>query len=160
MTIEEYIHKHLEYRDGHLYWKNLVKGSRYNGTTAGVSNGKGYLQVRVAGKAIYAHRLIYFICTGGWPKDQIDHINKDNTDNRIENLRECSRSQNHMNRKTKPGRTLPRNVYLDRSTGHYRVILTKNTKKIPIGSFVDIEMAEIAAKEAREKYYGEWAYDY
>jgi len=157
MIIEEYIKNHLEYKDGNLYWKNLVKGSRYNGRTAGISNGKGYIQVRVAGKAIYAHRLIYFICTGSWPKDQIDHINKDHTDNRIENLRECTRSQNHMNRNDKPGRSLPRNVYLDKSTGHYRVVLTKNTKKIGIGSFVELELAELAAKEARQKYYGDFA---
>jgi len=157
MTIEEYIHKHLEYRDGHLYWKNLVKGSRYNGTTAGVSNGKGYLQVRVAGKAIYAHRLVYFICTGGWPKDQIDHINKDNTDNRIKNLRECSRSQNHMNRKTKPGRDLPRNVYLEPSTNKYRVVLRLNNKPMSFGCYKTVEQAKSVARQAREKYYGEFA---
>jgi hypothetical protein len=157
MTIEEYIHHHLEYKDGSLYWKNLVKGSRYNGRVAGVDNGKGYRQIRIAGKHIYAHRVIFFIHHGRWPKEQIDHINKDNTDNRIENLRECSRSQNHMNRKDKPGRDLPRNVYLEPSTNKYRVVLRLNNVPMSFGCYKTVEQAKSVARQAREKYYGEFA---
>ena len=125
--------------------------------SAGNNNGKGYKQVTVLGRRIYVHRIAFFLYYGRWPKDQIDHINRDNTDNSINNLRECSRSENHRNRADTRNRSLPRNVWLDKSTGRYIVGITKFYKRITIGRFGDLEAAELAAKEAREKYYGEFA---
>jgi len=44
-----------------------------------------------------AHRLAWFLVYGRNPKGEIDHINGNPSDNRICNLRECTRSQNVMN---------------------------------------------------------------
>jgi len=148
--MEELIKYRYKYKDG-----DLVK--RDTEEPVGSDNGRGYRHVSVKNKNFYVHRVIFFLCHGRWPKDQVDHINRDNNDNRIENLRECTRAENHRNRADTKGRSLPRNVSIDKSTGRYKVQLTKNYKKMLFGCYPNVELAELVAKEAREKYYGEFA---
>lgn len=45
-----------------------------------------------------AHRVVWFLHHGAWPFPEIDHINRDPSDNRIENLRCATRSDNMRNR--------------------------------------------------------------
>ena len=54
----------------------------------------GYRYVEINGISYYSHRLIWFMHYGTWPKGQIDHINGIKDDNRIENLREATASEN------------------------------------------------------------------
>lgn len=46
---------------------------------------------------LYQH-VVWIICKGRWPKGQLDHLNGNKLDNRIENLRECSPRENNLNR--------------------------------------------------------------
>jgi hypothetical protein len=46
---------------------------------------------------VYLHHAVWAVCNGRWPEQQIDHINGNKHDNRIENLREVSASENKMN---------------------------------------------------------------
>lgn len=72
--------------------------SRYPGVrTMNTKHSKGYLVGNVFGKTIYAHRAAWAIYHGKWPSRQIDHINRDRTDNRIENLRDIKSAQNQRN---------------------------------------------------------------
>lgn len=57
----------------------------------------GYLRISLFGKSFYAHRLAWLFVHGRWPKDQLDHINGDRSDNRISNLRECTDAENRQN---------------------------------------------------------------
>lgn len=59
--------------------------------------GNGYSGIMFEGRAVYAHRLAFFLMTGKWPLQQVDHINGDKKDNRWINLREASASQNKAN---------------------------------------------------------------
>ena len=43
------------------------------------------------------HRAIWVLCKGRWPKETIDHLDNNPLNNRIENLRECSQSDNNLN---------------------------------------------------------------
>ena len=79
-----------------------LTSSRYGRTIRGKMHGnKGYLAVdcRIGKKRIHVHlhHAIWAVCKGRWPEQQIDHINGNKHDNRIENLREVSQSENNMN---------------------------------------------------------------
>ena len=65
---------------------------------------QGYKKVEVQGKRIAQHRVAWFLAYGFWPKE-IDHINQDKGDNRLINLRACTRSTNMLNRKMRPDNT-------------------------------------------------------
>lgn len=80
---------------GILTWKI---GQRA-GLQAGGINANGYLRVFACRREYMVHRIIFLYIYGHWPNNLIDHINKNTTDNRIENLREATNGQNQQNRK-------------------------------------------------------------
>jgi len=79
-----------------------LTSSRLGRTIRGGKRDKrGYLFVKcVLGKRrvhVYLHHVVWAVCKGCFPKQQIDHINGNKHDNRIENLREVNQSENNMN---------------------------------------------------------------
>ena len=64
-------------------------------------NKEGYLCVHCSlGKKqvyVYLHHAVWAVCKGRFPERQIDHVNGNKHDNRIENLREVSQSENLLN---------------------------------------------------------------
>jgi hypothetical protein len=56
------------------------------------------LRITVLGKQFYAHRLAWLYCHKVWPKGEIDHINGNKQDNRIENLRDVTQISNAQNK--------------------------------------------------------------
>lgn len=87
-----------ERRDRSPQWNG-----RYAGTMAGsiarVNPHHGsYRQIRIGGKSYYEHRLAWLWMTGSWPTE-IDHRDRHGCNNRIDNLRVCTSSQNQGNRK-------------------------------------------------------------
>lgn len=87
--IISYIREHCTYDNGVLTRKDR-KGSQ------GSYDKDGYLIMKIKGKQYKAHRLIFAYFNGYFPKE-IDHINRVRDDNRIENLREATRSLNNAN---------------------------------------------------------------
>jgi hypothetical protein len=86
---------------GVFVWR--VSRSRTSaGSVAGSKNTHGYWQIRACGKLYYAHRLAWLYMYGTWPKDQIDHIDGNRVNNRIENLREATNTENQQNRGLSP----------------------------------------------------------
>jgi hypothetical protein len=83
---------------GVMAWKIKPCQGVSVGQIAGWANSRGYLQVMYKGKRYTVHRLAWLITTGEWPVNEIDHINGVTDDNRILNLRDVPRSQNHQNR--------------------------------------------------------------
>lgn len=97
---EDFLRSFLRYDPdtGDLYLTRGVKGRRRKLTEPLGTVGKGgYVQITVKGKQLKAHRVAWFLFYGGWPEGQVDHINKDTSDNRIENLR-VGASVNQHNR--------------------------------------------------------------
>lgn len=140
---------------GTLVWRT-TKGRAIKGEKVGWLSKHGYIEAQVQGKRFKAHHLVWYIHHGYFPK-QLDHIDGDRTNNKIENLRECTTVENARNRKKKNNRALPRNVYHAKTKGKYRVYLTIEGKQISFGTFSDLRLADSVAKQARELYYGAFA---
>lgn len=147
----------FDYLDGKLYWKNPTRITMKSGTIAGCVNKYGYLQVGINKKYYRVHQLIYLYHHGHIPK-MIDHIDGDKLNNKIENLRECDTSTNSVNMRLHPTNTSgTKNVSWSKNKNKWRVCLQVNCKYKHIGYFGDIELAELVASEAREKYHGRFA---
>lgn len=73
------------------------------GEQAGSFDKAGYLCIRVHGKTYKAHRLVWLYVHGVMPFGEVDHINGDKADNRIENLRDVTKSVNQQNRRSVKG---------------------------------------------------------
>ena len=95
----------LEYneRTGEFTWKKRVSRNVFAGTVAGTIGGEGYRQIKVDKELYRAHRLAWFYMYKEWAYPQIDHINRDKLDNRIENLRVCTNLENSHNRPSYKG---------------------------------------------------------
>ena len=98
MTFQESIKKYFEYRiDGYLIW-NQSKGLSIKGNIIQTVGAGGYIYGKLNGKTFLAHRAIWIWHNGDIPKGfEIDHINGNRKDNRIENLRLVTRQQNQTN---------------------------------------------------------------
>ena len=146
----------FDYHDGTLYWKQDRGGNRCKGKAAGTKNGR-YLQIQLYAKAYKVHRLIFALFNGFWP-NEIDHINGDAFDNRIENLRAATRSQNCQNTKTQHNNTSGvRGVCWHKRLKKWQVRIGNSAKRIHLGYFDNFELAELVAIEARVKYHGNFA---
>lgn len=147
----------LRYEDGNLYWLEDQPASRqrFAGKRAGSRrpNSTGYITVCLNGKAYLAHRVIWAIVHGRWPAEEIDHINHVRDDNRIENLREATRSQNFANnsgyRRREP---LPKGV--SRVRERFRARIRKHGVIQHLGYFPTAEAAHAAYCEAADIAWG------
>ena len=114
----------------------------------------GYAQVSVGGKKLYAHRIIYAIAHGTMPKGQIDHVNGNRVDNRIENLRDVSSSENNHNRKMNKNNSsgFP-GVYWSSQHQKWRAYIKVDYQRICLGIFDNFADAVKARKMAKIKYH-------
>lgn len=138
----------FDYKDGQLYW-------RANKKCAGYVTPQGYVRIGYNYKSAFAHRLIFMLHHGYTP-EFIDHIDGDRLNNRIENLRGATRSQNQCNAKLRRDSvTALKNV--TRHKNKWQVRIRLNNKLTHIGTFDDLELAKFVASEYRDKYHGEFA---
>lgn len=67
------------------------------GDIAGIKRPRGYVQVKFQGRLYLAHRLAWWFVHGEWPSQTIDHRNRSKGDNRIDNLRLATGTENQGN---------------------------------------------------------------
>ncbi len=153
----EYLRSILNYEPatGIFTWKvgsaNRVKA----GNIAGCQNGHGYLRIKVQSRLYKAHRLAWLHVNGEWPKGQIDHINRNRSDNRIANLRDVSRKQNLQNAGKYSNNTSGHSgVYWCKQSSKWVAQIMHNQKQIYLGCFTAIEEALSARKAGELKYWG------
>ena len=112
---QKLIKSRYTYKNGNLYWKISPTNNIKIGSTVGcIQRRTGYKVTYIFNRLYYVHRLI-FLYHHGYLPTSIDRINRDKTDNRIENLRECNPSQNIVNGKARKGTSKYRGVYWDKT---------------------------------------------
>lgn len=136
--------------DGH--WRTW--NTRFASTVACTKNKSGHLSVLILGRRYYAHRLIWLWMTGEWPDGEIDHKNRDPSDNRWTNLRVVTHRQN-----TRNGPLLRSNtsghvgIYIRKSDGAFLAQISIDGKHHHLGVFGTMDEA-IRARKAAEKAFG------
>lgn len=147
----ENVRSRLEYvaETGDLCWKKSKRGMRAGTMAATVLNQKGYRRIRIDGSTYQQHRVIWFLLKGEWPKNELDHINRCRHDNRIENLREATISQQRGNSKLNS-----RNKLGVRGVCFYNGRYQAEIRNKRIGRFKTLEEARSAYERAAHAYYG------
>jgi hypothetical protein len=150
------------YEDGQLIRKTSTMG---NGNIAGKAIGTKptksrnfrYSTTKINGKHWCVHKLIYMYHYNNCPV-QLDHINGDTTDNRIENLRPATATQNMCNRKLFVNSTSKcKGVSWSKRANKWFVYIDTNKRRKNVGYFQDFELAELVSMEARDLYHGNYA---
>ena len=148
----------FEYRDGKLFWKVSPSRRAKVGMEAGSRSSHGYILISFQGggvrRPLYAHRIIWEMHNGPIPDGlQIDHINGVRFDNRLENLRLATRSQNLRNKKHS-------GAYFDKRRAHMKKPWTSaikvGDKNKWLGSFATKEEAEMAYHNAARELHGDF----
>lgn len=161
ITYEE-VREVFDYKDGHLYWKKSWEDDKRKthktiGSKAGTKQSAGYIQITYNGKLYLAHRLI-FLWNHGYLPRVLDHIDGDKLNNKIENLRGASYSENQFNRKMNSNNTSGyKGVTWHEPSKKWVAKLRHDKKLFHIGVFTDIEEAAKAVKLKREELHKEFA---
>ena len=142
--------------DGQLFWKTN-KSQMKAGSLAGSFAGDGrYRRVKINGRVFYVHRVIFAMANGYFP-EEVDHIDGDTLNNRPENLRPATRSQNAMNRKKQSNCTSGHTgIQFVESAGKWRAHIKVKQKSIWLGYHDTLKSAISARKSAELKYHGEY----
>ena len=130
--------------DDILKWKKPNCKQMKAGDSAGCTNAKGYLRVFLNYQVYMVHRIIWKMVTGDDPDVlEIDHINKNRSDNRMENLRLVTHVENVGN-----SAVVKPDIQVERS-GRYRVRICKDGKRRSLGTYATYEEALDVYKKER-----------
>lgn len=147
---------HYEESTGVFTWRT-TSGPRKAGTVAGGA-ALGYWAIGVGRRRYQAHRLAWLYVYGVWPQVEVDHINRDRFDNRIENLRLASRRQNGANLSLSCRNTSGvKGVTWDKRSRKWLASIMVDRKRKHVGYFNDIGLAAAAYDRAAEKAFGRFA---
>lgn len=129
------------------------------GDNVGALENNSYWGLRFKGKNYRAHRLVWEIHYGPIPVGkQIDHINGVKSDNRIDNLRLATKSQNQQNKKISILNTCGLKGVRSKNNGRYWISRIKlNASSIHIGTFENKYLAYAAYCDKAIELHGEFA---
>jgi hypothetical protein len=157
----DYVRERLTHMDGVVYWlprprSHFASRRAYTqaltvmaGKPAGRRYSRGYVGISIQkdGKKyqVLAHRVIWMLHHGDWPSQVIDHINRDKTDNRIENLRDVSPDANARNNGNELGSGLKGSYRMkNRKTPTFKAHITVNRINTYLGTYRTAEEAHQA----------------
>lgn len=160
MTDLEFLKKYLDYNPdtGIFRWKIRTNYKVPVGSVAGSLNQTGYRQIFFRKKLTLASHLAWLYTYGAWPKKLLDHVNGNRDDNRINNLREATRSQNKANSKLAKNNTSGfKGVYRSKNNKSWIAMIGFNRNLIYLGTFDTIEEAVQIRQKNFEKLQKEFA---
>lgn len=155
---------------GRLYWKLRPRGMFRSDRTWRSWNAEfaekeafttvngGYYKGKIFCDAYLAHRVIWAMCMGAWPENQIDHKNGNKLDNRIENLRDADHTQNQRNQPRYRNNTSGiKGVSWHKVSGKWMAGIRVDGKRRHLGLFSSKEAARDAYITAAKRYHKEFA---
>jgi len=152
----DYVLSAFDYQDGNL----IRKTGRVNeiGQVAGcLHKATGYIHVKIKSKLYKAHRLVFFYHNGYLP-EFVDHIDGDKSNNKIENLRSATKSENALNQKIRSTNTSGfKGVKWNSRLNKWQVEMCKNRKYYYLGLYENLDLAGLVAREATELIHGRFS---
>jgi hypothetical protein len=141
-------------RTGLLYRKNKKTNIFRPAGTINPTTGRYELRLNL--KRYIQSRIIYKMHTGEEPPI-VDHIDGNKINNRFENLRAATRSQNQHNRKTNLNTNAYKNISWHKAAKKWHIQIRANNKTVVSVLTEDLELAKLVAIEGRDKYHGQYA---
>lgn len=161
MITASYLRSILRYDPDTGEWTWIVDRSpriRAN-MPAGCVHHSGYKHIKIDNKGYRSAPLAHLYMTGRWPAGEIDHKNRNRSDDRWDNLREATKSENCANRdqSIRRSKTGVVGVYWYDSFGKYVAQIRVRGKLKHLGSFNTIQEATAARKSAASAAFGKFA---
>jgi len=141
-----------------LRWNNPISRQMRRGDVAGAKNSDGYYQVSISCKRYRVHRIIYKMHHDTCIVDSvIDHVNRDRSDNKIDNLRRCTSAENQRNYGLLERNTTGSAGVRKARHGKWHASISVAGKRKHLGYYVKKSDAISARKNAEREFYGEFA---
>ena len=134
---------------GILRWRVKINRRIIADSVAGTINSFGYRVICIDGVRYRAHRLIWFYAHREWPKNDIDHINGNPDDNRLENLRDVTTAENIQNQIFAHDRNRSGRLGVTKRKNGFEARICTNGVIERLGVFDTAEAAEKAYIEAK-----------
>lgn len=148
---------HYDPPTGVFRWRHTPKRGMKPWDVAGNIDRQGYVQIKIGGKVLMAHRLAWLYVHGELPK-QVDHKNMTRSDNRIDNLRAADNSCNGMNKRMQSNNTTGyKGVTFHKGTGRYHAKIQANGVRKSLGYYETAEQAHKAYMTAAGELHGQFA---
>ena len=145
-----------DHETGIFSWKVRRQGASHNVPAGYFERSDGYWRIKVDGVLYSAHRLAFLIQVGEWPTCEVDHINGNRVDNRWDNLRLATSSQNKHNGKIhRDNKAGLKGIHARR--GGWRATIKHDGKNHHLGDFASKEAAHAAYLAAANNLHGEFA---
>ena len=153
------LNSELQYEKEGFFTRKSSKGGKIIGSRAGNIDRNGYVHVSINKRRYLEHRLVWLYHHGYLPDNFIDHINRNPSDNRIENLRICP--NNHRQNAQNTGKfshntSGHKGVGWSPGKGKWRAVIGVKGKSIHLGYFKD-KVSAIQARKIAEKQFFEFS---
>ncbi len=114
-------------------------------------------------RALKAHLVAWLLHYGVWPEREVDHVDQDKTNNRIDNLRLSTGAQNKANSHKyrgyggKPCSSQYKGVHWNKGSSSWQAHIRVGKKLTVLGYFDDEREAALAYDTAARHHYGSFA---
>ena len=133
---------------GSLKWISSGPGRKLYGP-AGYYDKRGYQRIRINGVVYQAARIAWYLSYGEWPKGDVDHIDQNPSNNKLDNLRDISHHLNTLHSRGFSKKGFPKGV--DKRGSGYRVQATMLGARVYLGTYETMEEATAVAEAAHRK---------
>jgi hypothetical protein len=138
--------------------RNRGSQKRKHGSyTSWLDLSSGYYRLSFKGKHYLEHRVIYEMFNGPFVGD-LDHIDRNKLNNRIDNLRLCTRPQNVVNSKVRSdNKSGYKGVVWHKASGKWQAQTMLKGKRLHLGLFNNPEDAALAYNKKMKELHGDFA---